>query len=383
MVGLIEERLADERTVLVVAPSGCGKTSAVGEWAEGHRGRVAWLTLGPFDTTPTRLGRSVLQAFQALARSQGGDDLDGFLDFDLGDIDPAIAFDLVAEAMLGAESTVHLVIDDAHRAQDQLAEALLGALIEGGCERLKVAIVGRSYVEIALSRFVLYHPGLVIRAQDLAFDLDEISRLPGASSPGLTPETILEETRGWPIAIRFVQMTGVAPDPEDRPDETLIRDYVNRHLLSAVPTEIRDFALATSVCDGMSAGLASAAASFSERDEPLRTADYWLQAGNPERAVETLLSRWESLVVGHDSDALDRWCASLPRPFDDDPRVLLVRACAQDVGGAAEVARAVRAARPIRPGLPTLLIADSSQTSSASSTSAFTTGAGIRVLSST
>ncbi|MFV0433430.1 MAG: LuxR C-terminal-related transcriptional regulator [Leucobacter sp.] len=399
LVRLIEDRLIADPVLLVSAPTGYGKTSAVSEWADEHPGRVAWVTLGPFDADPARIGLSVFQALQELARTDAGSDLRALSEVRAGELEPAAAFDVVSEVLAEAASPVYLVIDDAQRAQDRLNEGLLGALIEVNCEPLRVVIVGTTYVEIALSRLVLSRPHQIVRAHELAFDVEEIERLPGGSALGVSAETVLAETRGWPIAIRFVQMTGVRPDPGQNPDESLMRHYVRDHLLSSVPREIADFALVTSACEEMSTGMAAAvserhdaadlleqcvrlglfidrydtsrgtvyrwhgvfarhcrsildlvapgrreqacaaAAAYADADDrPLSAASYWVKAGDIDAAVSTVLARWVDIVVGPDSGVLDRWCAELSAPYDNDPRILLVRACAQDVTGARDVA---------------------------------------------
>lgn len=414
VVQLIDERLRDESTLLVVAPSGYGKTSAVSEWAAAHPDRVVWLTLGPFDSDPGRVGVQVLQALQSLARS-GAPDLAGLLSVDLRDMEPVVAFDLISEQLAEATEPVYLVLDDAHRAQ--LREGLLGALIELGCEPLKLVVLGTSFVEIALSRLAVTRPHVPIRASDLAFTLDEVAGFAEKNASLLAPESTLAVTGGWPLAVRFVHMTGVnpdpgnAPDPSDTPDETLLQEYLRDHLLVSVPAEVADFALITSICGEMSAGLAAAvsersdagelleqcvrlglfidrfdtplgisyrwhglfarqcravlardsperfaracaaAAGFTEQDQPLRSADFWLRAGETQKAIDTVLTHWTSLIVGHDVAALDSWCAGLPRPHHEDPSILLIRACAQDVSGARELALILKASAESRAAL--------------------------------
>lgn len=399
VVRLLDERISTGPILLVVAPSGYGKTSAMSEWASTHPGRVAWMTLGPFETDPMRLGLEALRSLQELARSNGASELLALADIEPTGLQPAEMFDLLSEALDEVESPIYLVVDDAHRAQDQIREGLLGGLIDSDGGPLRLVLVGTSYLEIALNRLVLSRPHLIVHAHDLAFDLDEIRGLSESLSFPVEPETILAETEGWPIAIRVVQITGVRPEPDDRQDESLMREYVKDHLLSSVPPEVAEFALVTSVCGSMSAELAAvvserddsaellercahiglfidrydaprgsvyrwhavfarqcrsilkttrperhraacaAAAAFVEQESPLTAANYWLQADEPEAAVETMLSHWLELLVGQDVQSLNRWCASLPHPYDDDPRVLLVRACAQNVTGTRDVAR--------------------------------------------
>lgn len=397
---MLDERLSTDSTLLVVAPSGYGKTSAVSEWASTHPGRVAWLTVGPFEADSTRLGLEAVRALQALARSDGADDLRPLLEISASDAAPAETFELLADALQAVQSPVTLVIDDAHRAKDQIREGLLGALIDSADSPLRLLLIGTSYLEIALNRLVLSRPHLTVRAHDLAFDLNEIASLSTELAIPLDPETTLVETRGWPIAIRLVQLTGVRPGPEDgAPDDALMREYVDEHLLASVPQEIAEFALLTSVCGEMSAEMASAvsgreesaellercvriglfidrydtpsgavyrwhsvfarycrailettrperrraasaaAARFAEQSAPLLALTYWVQAREIDSAIASMLAHWPELIIGPDAHALLQWCTSLPHPYDEDPRVLLVRACAQDVIGATDVAR--------------------------------------------
>ncbi len=399
VVALLEHRVDSDEPVLVLAPSGYGKTSAVSEWASTHPGRVAWLTLGPLDTDSTRIGIEILHALQELSIADATGELQSLHAIAASDTDPAALFGLLVDALREVRSPVYLVVDDAHRARDQIRAGLLGALIELQGSPLRLIVIGTSYLEIALNRLVLSRPHLTIRAHDLAFTIDEITNLSNSLSLPADPQTTFEETQGWPIAIRLVQITGVRPGAKRDPDQLLLREYVNEYLLSSAPPEIGEFALVTSVCAEMNADLAAAvsgrsdsaellercvrlglfidrydapggpvyrwhavfarncrailestrpelfgtanarAAAFVEQNSPFLSMSYSLQANAVERAITTMLEHWPELVVGPDSRALLRWCASLPQPFDDDPRVLLVRACAQDISGASEVAR--------------------------------------------
>lgn len=398
VVAAIEQRLQNENAVLVIAPSGYGKTSAVAEWAAGHSGRVAWVTLAAFDTDAARIGQRVLQALQEVARGAGGEDLVMLLDAD-PDLEPAVAFDVISEALRSVDSPVYLVVDDSQRAREQLSEGLLGALIELHGQPLGLVIAGTSFVEAALARRILSHPEQVIRAEELAFDLAELESV----QAGL-PESaskLLVETKGWPIAIRAVQFARAQPR-EHESGEALLHAYFRDSVLASLPPEIAEFALITSVSgeNGMSVEMATAvsgrgdsaallercvglglfidrygtAGSFvyrwhsvfarrcqvilEERDPEVRTralavagefaaaqgaplvaADYWLKTGDIEAAITVMLAHWVSLLVGQGSDALDRWCTALPAPHDEDPRVLLMRACAQDLAGARDVAQ--------------------------------------------
>ncbi|WP_158685408.1 LuxR C-terminal-related transcriptional regulator [Microbacterium halophytorum] len=389
---LIDDRLSRESTLLVVAPSGYGKTAAVSEWASTHPGRVAWLTLGPFATNPARVGVEALRALQELAIG-GAADLRPLLEIDPDAIDPAELPELLRNAVDAADSPVYLVVDDAHRAQDRIREGLIGALMEQDDDRLGLVLAGTSHLELSLSRLALGRPQVVVRAQELAFDLAEVRASIDRLGLDVDPEAVFAETQGWPIAVRLVQLAGV------HPDETLMRKYVSDHLLSSVPEDLAQFALTTSVCDALTpelaaavtgredsaellercvrlglfidrydvpdgslfrwhsvfarqcrailvaedpdrhrAACAAAAASVEHRD-PIGAAHYLRRAGDTAGAVRMMMAHWLELFIGERVHALNEWCASLPSPFDDDPRVLLIKACAQDLIGARDVAQ--------------------------------------------
>ncbi|UJP11077.1 LuxR C-terminal-related transcriptional regulator [Microbacterium sp. KUDC0406] len=399
LTDILEAKTTAHPTTLVIAPSGYGKTSVAAEWAATHEGRVAWLTLGPFDVDGGHLGASALLALQALARSTGAPDLAGLLSFDAGGLSPSASFDLIDEALVDLDEPIHLVIDDAHRAEDGLSTGLLGALLEGACESLRVVVVGTSYVEIALSRLVLQSPGAVIRSGDLAFDVAEIERLQPPGQQPFTAEAVLGETGGWPIAVRAMQVAGARPDGAGEGQDTVLRRYIDEHVLGALPDDIEEFVRSTALCGMLTSELATAITGNADAGEllercatmglfldrfetpsgplyrwhdvisrqcdrileqhdpdarrtilravamhlattdPLTSARYWMRADDTDAAVQTILARWPRLVVGSEAGSLDRWCAALPLPFGDDPRILTIRACVQDVIGHRDVAR--------------------------------------------
>lgn len=413
LVQFLDERITEEPTMVVVAPSGYGKTSAVAEWASNHRGRVSWLSLNPFDVKPRHLTSSVVRALQALITLTHDPLLAPLAALDPTDIDAATAFDLIAAALVEVDEPVYLVIDNAHQGQDALAVDLLGALIEIGCEGLRVVVIGTSYIEVVLNRLVLTRPRAVLRAHDLAFTLTELEQLYAGAPPPYDIESMLEESRGWPIALRYVQVSGVRPDTH-QPSGVVLEDYVRDHVLGAIPSAVAHVVLETSVCSELTAGLAAAvtgrddagellescvrmglfldryehsgqiryrwhslfvkqcrqilgrhddgrrekairaAASYLEHREPLTAASYWLAAGENERAIDTILDHWLRLVVGPDAGELDHWCAELPEPYAGDPRILLIRACVQRIEGREEIAR-ILAARTQGPASPARL----------------------------
>lgn len=400
LVSLIEERLQHPSTLIVAAPSGYGKTSAVSEWASTHPGRVAWITLHKIDNEPVRIGLKISQALQALARGPAGDDLSSLLNVHIADLEPSFAFDQLSDAIAEAAEPLYLVIDDAQRAREWLTEGLLGALLEIGAPPLRIILCGTSHIEMLLNRQVLNTPSQLLRSSDLAFTANEIEHLPAEVKTHHTTEEILRVSQGWPLAIRSLLLTGAAPETDAKNSHSLIREYIKTQILTSVPVDIAELALSTSVCSSMTAEMAASvsgkknAATLLQRavqldffldryqstlgtvyrwhpviaehclalldathptakkdayraaatqaiaeGTPLQSAEYLLLAGEPEQALQVLLSRWINLLVSPEYPALENLLAGFPAPYDDDPRLLLMRACIQEISGSRESAR--------------------------------------------
>lgn len=358
ITGRLEDLSAGEPTLMVVAPSGYGKTSAVAEWVADHRGPVAWVTLGRFDTDPARIGAAVLRGIHSLADWLPYDDVMRLRRLDPDDVDPGEAFEAIASAVARSTQPVLLIIDDAHVGRDALDAGLLGALIRADLPGLRLTVVGTSYTELALSRLALTRPHAVIRAHDLAFDAEEIAAYAAACGTALDPAAILAESNGWPLAVRLIAMAGVRPDQSDASPDAVMQSYIRDHVLTSVPSDLAEFALATSVSQDLSPDLARAisgrddaadllercvqaglfidrhrttqgsayrwhstfaancrhilettrpdllltsrlaAASHLADTQPLTAATYLVQAGRPDEAVDLISTRWVALVVG-------------------------------------------------------------------------------------
>lgn len=373
--------------MVVVAPSGYGKTSAVSEWTAGLGEPVAWLSLGPFDADDMQISTGIIRALSSVIPDFAVPPHRSGL---LGESDSRGAARLFEQVRDGLAEPVTLIIDDAQRAGDALRTGLLGALIDAGPEHLRLVIVGTSVVEMELSRLVVSHPECVIRASQLAFDLDEVTELAGADHPR-TPRALLELTQGWPIAVRLLCLSRDASAQRGISETAILRDYIRDHVLGTLRPELQDFALDTAIGIDLTPRLAAAiagaerpealleecaglglfldrvetsdgivyrwhgifvrqcraileasdperlrrahrrAAAFLEAEDPLGAIAQLLAAEDPPGAVAVLLRHWVWLHVGGDPRLLDQVCTALPAPYHRDPRVLLMRACAQAV----------------------------------------------------
>ena len=408
----LETATAHHPVTVVTAPSGYGKTTAVASWAASHAGAVAWLSLSSVDSDPSLLASGIVEALQALspARTHASGT---FLGIDPeGDV--KAMYRQLCRAAQDLEAEVYLVIDDAQRAGEGLGTGLLGLLLESRPDQLRLVLVGTSFLELVMSRLLLTDPGALMPGEELAFDVEELSRLCTHLGSELGIEALMEDCQGWPIAARMAILGGERPASADQDAHTRLGDYVRDHVLAALPGHLASFILTATSCAELTPDLAAAvsgrddagalledltrrgiflhrfdldgqvayrwhpvfarqcgrilsagqgaqwreaharAARFLEAADPLASMAHLVDAGAVERAVDTLTRHWVGLLVDGQAAAVAQWCAGLPDGVAEDPRVLLVWACAEDILGEHRVARTrfARATRLVARGVP-------------------------------
>jgi len=395
---IVESCVHANRVTVVSAPSGFGKTTEVEHWASKYSADAIWLTLGRFDSDVRSLDRHLLRVLQTHFPH------DTFLD-DSDLHEPARAYRAVCQYFETARRPLFLIIDDAHRALGAINDGIVGALIEDAPETLRMIVIGTTYLDLAFSRLLLYQPETKIDSKVLEFTESEIRDLIAASSSTLKPTEIYAHTQGWPIAVRLLAFTGAPPGEgatiQNVEISEQLGDYIERHVLATLSSETALHLLEMTVCEELTSQIAEAitgspgagrtlaecaqrglfltqrncgstvnyrwntvfahqcrlilqrtdpvklaelhlrVAEVLEVDQPLHAVEHALSAGSAPRATDILLRHWLGLIVGNDAVAVERICAMFPNPHSDDPRVLLVRACAQEVMGEHALSRSL------------------------------------------
>jgi LuxR family transcriptional regulator, maltose regulon positive regulatory protein len=399
------DKTVDAHPVTVVsAPSGYGKTTAVASWARRRGEAVAWLSLGSADAEPGQLAAGIVESLQSL--SLIGESAQGALMHIDPEGDATSIYRQLCLAVQDPGSTIHLVIDDAHRAGTGLSRGVLGLLLERVPGRLRLVLAGTSSLELALSRRRLTDPEAFLSSRDLAFKRTETAAFARLLGKTVDVDALIEHTQGWPIAVR-IALGGTRPTREAAGGTDRLDDYVRDHVLASLPEELASFILSTTVCAELTAPLAIAvsgrtdsgvlleelthrgifldrsyigdqavyrwhavfarqcnrlsaasdaeglrrshlrAAEFLEASDPLCCLQHLLAAEQHDRVAEVLRRRWVGLLVDDHAQAVAELCSTLPERYAGQPEILLVLACAEDVLGAHRVARAryQRAAR--------------------------------------
>ena len=244
--------------VVVVAPAGYGKTTALAAAGAELGGVRAWLTLDADDADPLVLAASLAMAVEALP---GGAAPGALLD---AGASPRRVAARVADVLDAAQA--RLVLDEAQHLLGPLAGGVLREVLDCGAGR--VTLLSRVPLPLPdLTR--LEAAGIVTRlsAADLGFTLDEMGTLLRAQ--GLTPGSAEVRqahalTEGWPIAARFlahsvaqgrVQLRALADLDGGEAQLGTLFAYLAQEVLGPLEPALRNVLTRGSVFEELTAGL--------------------------------------------------------------------------------------------------------------------------------
>jgi LuxR family maltose regulon positive regulatory protein len=267
----LQDRLdgaAEARVILVSAPAGFGKSTALAEWLETADVRSAWLSLDRGDNDVVRFARYLTATVE---RQKPG--ADGAAAFDAGGpFDPDLALarildSIAAGAPRAPAGGAVIVLDDYHLIEEPAIHRLVASLIEGLPPRARLAIETRADPPLPLARLRSRGELLEVRAEDLRFsavEAGELLRLTGVELAPAAIEALTARTEGWAAALRLaaVSLRGRANEPElvarFGAGHRFILDYILDEVLAGLPTGTQDFLQRTSILERLCASLCEA-----------------------------------------------------------------------------------------------------------------------------
>jgi len=262
-------RCADRPLLLVVAPTGSGKTTTLAQWSATDPRPTVWLTLCELDNDPVYLLRHLTLAL---------DQVDPLPDEVFEPLTRAVpplmtvAVPRLGRALYHRDEPVAIVLDDVHlvRSAESLhcIQGVLAHLSPGST----IALSGRAAPDFALSR--LRVGGLVaeLGADDLAMSVDEAAALFDHAEldvPAASVELLVERTEGWVAGLALAALAGSAgaTDPGGSTvemsfdgmsfdgDHRLVAEYVRSEILTTIDDAIVSFLMRVSVLDTLSGAL--------------------------------------------------------------------------------------------------------------------------------
>jgi len=247
---LLAEAVESRRVVVVSATAGSGKTTLVSAAIQRLGRPVAWLTLDWTDTAPGRLV-TYLEAAVGIAvpRAEGV-----ARDALAARIPHPEAAGLLAEAVAGERLV--LVVDELERlGEETQAWAVIEALLRHAPDDMRFVLCSRRPVPASV---LPRHPRQVARVGDevLALTVEEAaSVLASEGIPGVDPVVAVDATGGWVTGVLFEAWR--SREQASGHDDPLY-GYLSAHILGGLTAEDREFLIATSPLNEVTAAGAAA-----------------------------------------------------------------------------------------------------------------------------
>jgi LuxR family maltose regulon positive regulatory protein len=266
--GLLQAFAAIDRhvpLVLLVAPSGYGKTSALSQWATDDQRRFGWVHLDDADNDPALLLRHIALAlhqvhpledtvWRAFASPSSSP---------LGVIVPR----LVASVMASGVPWV-LVLDDFHVLHGTVGMNLLVALAKDLPPGCHLVVASRSRPGLRLGRLRSQGRCVEFGVPDLAFTVGEAQEAVRSADVDLPREAVaalVRRTEGWPAGVYLAALSvhgaedAVAAARGIAGNNRFILDYFREEVLTRESAETVRFLLRSAVLGDMSGPLCDAA----------------------------------------------------------------------------------------------------------------------------
>ena len=273
MVSLVErtglsselDLCADGRICLVVAPPGYGKSTLLAQWARRKRTQQAlsgWLSLDEGDRDPGQFLTCMILALAEAGADLG--ELEKSAKQDLEDVPLNAALSSFLVEIGRQRKPVTLILDDYHRAESSSVNAVLDFIAERAPLSFHLVISSRERPALALTS--LKAQGLVreVSADHLRFTAPDASQIFEGLLGEAEVATLVARTEGWAVALQLARLW--LSDDASRVGEIKrfsgriadMADYLAEQVFNALPADIREFLLHTSILERVNGELANA-----------------------------------------------------------------------------------------------------------------------------
>lgn len=235
---------------LITAPAGYGKSTLARQWAASFPGPVASISLTPESNTLSRL---LSQALTALHHAAPDVPAPETSDPSLGQV-----FQFGEHIVMQA-GTLGIILDDYHVIESEDIHSIVNNWFTRVFPGIHVLILSRTMPPLALGRLRVQGQVRHLTEADLGFTRDEVACL--TQSFRLSPDQVQQlttRTEGWITGIHLALLSmnqDHGPDKDlDRilastPHQQWLDDYIVEEVLNALPGDLREFVLQTSILE--------------------------------------------------------------------------------------------------------------------------------------
>jgi LuxR family maltose regulon positive regulatory protein len=254
---------ANQKLTLLAAPIGSGNTTLLTQWHERScmTHAVAWLSLDEQDNEPVRFFsyliaavKSVCPTFDAYLPHQPRED---------ESLDPAIAVFVASLGRLNEPTCI--IVDDLQMVSTPLLVRAVDALLLQSPAGIRWILAGRGLPALHMGELRLNDQLMTLGADDLNFDADAIVQLGEKLCRRLLTNdeasSIRRSTEGWVAGVKLALLA--AADSRDgigdfNGSHYEVARYLGTSVLQEQAPQLREFLIASSVVDRMTAELCNA-----------------------------------------------------------------------------------------------------------------------------
>lgn len=248
------ERGVQGPLTLVSAPAGTGKTSLVASWAASYRSPLVWITLDDDDAEPAIFWAKLSAGLEGVGVDVASAAFSGMSDMPVS----------LARSLSNHCGPLVLVIDAGRTTADPARDRALAEVLLGANGVLRLVLIGRADPVFPMEWYRLAGDLTEVRATDLAASAVEtraLLRQAGMEVSSGEAEALCARTNGWLIALKFAIMSVSGTDDVSaairrlaKTDFDIVTHLFNQ-VIRALPPEIKDILLRTSVVDLLTPGL--------------------------------------------------------------------------------------------------------------------------------
>ncbi len=257
------------RLVLLSAPPGFGKTTALVDWLAAAHTRSSWISLDETDNDPARFLRYLWAGVAKLAADEANPSADGAAPGDV--LEPAEPLEVVGELvtlLAGCPEPSVLVLDDYHLITSGVVQRAVALLLERLPAQAHLVIATRADPALPLARLRARGELLEVRADALRFTIDEarafFSERMGVALSESDLDMLVARTEGWPAVLQLAGLSLAGrPDVSGHVRDFAathrhVLDYVVEEVLAGLPAGTQEFLLRTSILERLCGPLCEA-----------------------------------------------------------------------------------------------------------------------------
>ena len=262
-------KAASRRVIVVHAPAGYGKTSALAQWWKAQNREtvhVAWLTLDQQDANPGRFLANVSASCLSADFRMDQESPKSLREASRFDAENDVA--AFTSSLQKCEGRHIVLLDNFHDAEGPEVAAIIRSMLTDLPRDFQIVVASRKYPrKMGLAGLLSRGDAVVLTREELKFTPHEtkvyLQLVAGSTIPSDVCSSLVEQSEGWPIAIQlYGQQLRKGKSFEEGlrcldGRNTFLSDYFTELVLEVQPEEVQDFLLKTGIINPINGYLAN------------------------------------------------------------------------------------------------------------------------------